>query len=196
MSVRFQSSSKSYAYRTEDQSIKPGDVVMVPVTKGEVKPARVTKVQTCAEKDAPYPPNKTKMIIGRADRQARQLFDGMDTRMPMDISVKSVRTTSGHAVVVTDKAERERLKAQLGKRQDIKLIETQPVSKAYSVVSRDDAGKAVRRGYWTVQEHIDGSVTWQCSGCKSVVAHRETFCPTCHSENRKISHDPVWMEEL
>ena len=196
VSVCFQNSSRPYAYRTEDKSIKINDVVMVPVPGEEAKPAIVTKVQTCTEKDAPYPPDKTKMIIGRADRKTRKLFDGVDMRMPMDISIKSVQTTNGHAVVVTDREERRRLKEQLVKRKDIKLIETQPVSKAYSIVSRDDAGKPVRRGYWKVQEHINGDVTWQCSRCKSVFQHREAFCPKCHSENRKTSHDPVWVDEM
>ena len=116
--------------------------------------------------------------------------------MPMDISVKTVQTTNGHAVVVTDKLERQRMKEQLGKRKDIKLIETQPVSKAYSIISRDDAGKPVRRGYWKVQEHLNGEVTWQCSRCKSIFSCREAFCPKCHSENKKTSHDPVWVDEI
>ena len=75
--------------------------------------------------------------------------------------VASVQTTNGHAVVVTDKLERQRMKEQLGKRKDIKLIETHPVSKAYSIISRDDAGKPVRRGYWKLQEHLNREVTWQ-----------------------------------
>ena len=37
VSVRFQSSSKSYAYRTEDKSIKHGEVVMVPVAEGDTE---------------------------------------------------------------------------------------------------------------------------------------------------------------
>ncbi|MCI6396533.1 MAG: hypothetical protein MR851_09920 [[Clostridium] scindens] len=81
VSVCFQNSSRSYAYRTEDKSIKINDVVMVPVPGEAAKPAIVTKVQICTEKDAPYPPDKTKMIIGRADRKTRKLFDGVDMRM-------------------------------------------------------------------------------------------------------------------
>ncbi len=184
-----------YTYRTNDSSIAINTVVMVPAGN-EIKPAIVTGIRVYKEKDVPIPPEKLKEIIGKADRANRKLFDGVDMRMPMDISVKTVQTTNGHAVVVTDKLERQRMKEQLGKRKDIKLIETQPVSKAYSVISRDDAGKPVRRGYWKVQEHLNGEVTWQCSRCKSTFSCREAFCPKCHSENKKTSHDPVWVDEI
>ncbi len=78
------------------------------------------------------------MIIGRADRETSRLFEGVDMRMPMDISIKSVGTANGYVIVVTDQEERESMKAQLGNREDTKLIETQPVSKAYSIISRKD----------------------------------------------------------
>lgn len=97
---------------------------------------------------------------------------------------------------MTAEAERKQLKEQFKKRKDIKIVETHPVSKAYSVVSRDDAGKPVRRGYWKMQEHINGEITWQCSRCKATFYHRKAFCPKCHSENKKASHDPVWVDEI
>lgn len=184
-----------YTYRTTDSSITINTVVMVPAGD-EVKPAIVTGVRVYKEKDVPIQPERLKEIIGKADRANRKLFDGVDMRMPMDISVKTVQTTNGHAVVVTDKLERQALKEKYGKRKDIKLIETQPVSKAYSIISRDDDGKPVRRGYWKMQEHINGEITWQCSRCKSIFAYREAFCPKCHSENKKTSHDPVWVDEM
>ena len=184
-----------YTYRTNDSSIAINTVVMVPAGN-EIKPAIVTGVKVYKEKDVPIPPEKLKEIIGKADRANRKLFDGVDMRMPMDISVKTVQTTNGHAVVVTDKLERQAMKEQFGKRKDIKLIETQPVSKAYSIVSRDDTGKPVRRGYWKKQEHMSGEITWQCSRCKSVFQHREAFCPKCHSENKKTSYDPAWVDEM
>ena len=76
------------------------------------------------------------MIVGRADYETSKRFDGVDMRMPMDISIKSVRTPNGNAIVVTDKEERKRLREQLRNRDDIKLIETHPVSQAYRIVSR------------------------------------------------------------
>ncbi len=184
-----------YTYRTSDSSININTVVMVPAGD-EIKPAVVTRIMVYKEKDVPIPPEKIKEIIGKADRANRKLFDGVDMRTPLDISVKTVQTTSGHAVVVTDKLERQALKEKYGKRKDIKLIETQPVSNAYGIVSRDDEGKPIRRGYWMMQEHLSGAVTWQCSRCKSIFQYREAFCPKCHSENKKTSHDPVWVDEI
>jgi len=184
-----------YTYLTKDSSITINTVVMIPAGN-EIKPAIVAGVKVYKEKDVPIPPEKLKEIIGKADKANRKLFDGVDMRMPMDISIKTVQTTNGHAVVVTDKLERQGLKEKFGKRKDIKLIETQPVFKAYSVVSRDDAGKPVRRGYWKKQEHMSGEITWQCSRCKTIFQYREAFCPKCHSENKKASYDPAWVDEL
>ena len=184
-----------YTYRTNDSSITVNTIVMVPAGN-EIKPAIVSGVKVYNKKDVPIPPEKLKEIIGKADRANQKLFEGIDMRMPMDISVKTVRTTNGHAVVVTDEAERIQMKDQFKKRKDIRIIETHPVSEAYSIVSRDDAGKPVRRGYWKMQEHINGEVTWQCSRCKTVFYNREAFCPKCHSENKKTSHDPVWIDEI
>lgn len=193
--VCFQHGQHPYTYRTNDSSIKINDVVMVPAGN-EIKPAIVAKVKAYKEKDVPIPPGKLKEIIGRVDRANQKLFKEVDMRMPMDISVKTVRTTNGYAVVVTDVSERKQLKEQFKKRKDIKLVETHPVSKAYSIVSRDDAGKPVQRGYWKMQEHINGVVTWQCSRCKATFYHGEAFCPKCYSENKKASHDPVWVDEI
>ena len=138
VSVFFQNGRKPYAYRTEDKTIKINDVVMVPVAGGEIRPAIVAKVQTCAKKDAPYPPNKTKMIIGRADRETSKAFADIDMRVPMDISIKSVGTANSVVLVVTDQEERDHMKAQFGNQDNIKLIETQPVSKANRVISREE----------------------------------------------------------
>jgi len=193
--VCFLNSQHPYTYRTNDSSITINTVVMVPAGD-EVKPAIVAKVRTYKEKDVLVPPEKIKEITGRADRAGQKLFKGVDMRTQMDISVKTVQTTNGYAVVVTDGAERKQVREQLKKHKDIRIVETQPVSKAYSIVSRDDAGKPVRRGYWKIQEHIDGSVTWKCSRCKAVFYNRETFCPKCHSENKKVSHDPAWIDEI
>jgi hypothetical protein len=193
--VCFLSGKHPYTYRTKDSSITINTVVMVPAGD-EIKPAIVTRVKVYKEKNVPVPPDQLKGIIGKADRANRKLFKGVDMRMPLDISVKTVKTTNGQATVVTDKAERKMLQERFRKRNDIKLIETQPASKAYQVVSRDDAGKPVRRGYWKVQEHLSSDATFQCSRCKGVFQTREAFCPKCHSENKKLSHDSIWVDEM
>lgn len=148
------------------------------------------------EKMSRFCRKKLKEIIGKADCAYQKLFKGVDMWTPMDISAKTVQTTSGHAVVVTNKLERQQLKEQFGKRKEIKLIETQPVSKVYNIVSRVDAGKPVRCGQGKMQEHMSSDVIWQCSRYKSIFQYRETFYPNCHSENKKTSHDPVWIDEI
>ena len=154
----------------------------------------VSCVKIYKEKDVPVSPDRVKEIIGKADRKNRKLFKDMDMRMPFDISVKTVRTTNGHATVVTDEEDRRQLREQFGKRNDLKLIETHPVSKAYSIVSRDDAGKPVRREYWKKQEHVFGEITWQCSRCKAVFSHREAFCPSAIRRIRRRAMIPYgWM---
>ncbi len=193
--VNFLHGKHPYTYRTNDTSITVNTVVMVPAGN-EIKLAIVSKVKVYKDKDVPIPPEKLKEIIGRTDRATQKLFKGIDMRMQMDISVMTVQTTNGHAVVVTDENERKLLREQFKKRKDIHLVETHPVSKAYSIISRDDAGKPDRRGYWKKQERIDGTFTWQCSRCKTVFANREAFCPKCHSENKKASYDPVWIDEI
>lgn len=193
--VCFLHGSRPYSYRTSDRSIKVNDVVMVPAGD-ETKPAIVASVRTYAEKDVPYPLNLTKEIIGKADRANRKLFKGIDMRMSLDISTKSVPTTSGHATVVTDKAERQMVRQKLSGNKSIKIVESQPVSKAGKIVSRDDKGKRNKIGHWTKQEHLFGEITYECSECGSCYSKPEVFCPHCHAEMRKTKYDPVWVEEM
>jgi hypothetical protein len=126
----------------------------------EIKPAIVTGVKIYKEKDVPLPPDRVKEIIGKADRANRKLFNGVDMRIPLDISVKTVKTTNGKATVVTDGSERQMLRERFRKRKNIKLIETHPTSKAYQFVSCDDVGKSVRRGCWKVREYLSGDTTF------------------------------------
>ena len=131
LSVCFQNSSRTYAYRTEDKSIRINDVVMVPVPDGDPKPAIVADVQVCTEKDAPYPPDQTNTIIGRADRKTRKLFDGVDMRIPVDISVVRVRNKKGRIEeVVTTAEQRKELRKQYAGNPKIKIIETKKPAKA------------------------------------------------------------------
>ena len=193
--VYFENGKRAYTYKTWDGTIKVNDIVMVPA-RDEVKPAIVSRVRAYGRKDAPYPPEEIKNVIGRAGLKYRRLFRGVDMRVPFDISVKKVKTSSGHATVVTDKDERKRLKERYKDRSDIKMIETQPVSNAYKVISREGSRLFDLTGYWKKQAHMSGSVTYRCSRCGAGFAGREAFCPKCHSENKKIKYDPVWVDEL
>lgn len=66
VNVSFEWSEKTYCYLCDDEYIKEGDAVMVPVGRyGERKSAIVDSVELHTEKDAPYPIEKCKKIVGR-----------------------------------------------------------------------------------------------------------------------------------
>lgn len=184
-----------YTYRTKDRSINVNTVVMVPAGD-EVKPAIVTGVREYKEKDVPYPLEKTKEIIGKADRANRKLFKGIDMRMPLDISVKSVQILDGYARVVTDKAERWEMRERYLRRPDIKIIETYPASQGGKVLSRDNGGKRIETTDWMKEEHLWGDVTYRCLSCNGVFRRPEAFCPNCRAEVKRIKNDPVWVDEM
>lgn len=69
--VQFKENGTSYSYLTGGISLKGGDFVMVPVGKRDVeKLARVTDVFVCSAQDAPYPPEKTKFVLRKAEQTA------------------------------------------------------------------------------------------------------------------------------
>ena len=112
-------------------------------------------------------------------------------RMPLDISTKSVPTTSGHATVVTDKVERQMVCQKLSGNNGIEIVESQPISKAGKIVSRDDKGKRNKIGHWTKKEHLFEEVVYECSEYRSCYSKPESFCPYCHAEKRKTKYNPV-----
>ena len=72
--VRFGTSSKLYSYRTEDSTLKVGDVVDVPVgSEGNVSQATIEDIGYYDKENAPYPPEKTKFIIGKHNAGNSQL---------------------------------------------------------------------------------------------------------------------------
>ncbi len=65
--VEFTPGGKRYHYRTDDDSICAGDEVIVPVgSAGEKKVVRVVEKLYCTGANAPFPPEHTKKIIGKA----------------------------------------------------------------------------------------------------------------------------------
>ena len=137
LSVCFQGGGKTYAYRTEDRSIKVNDVVMVPVPNEPDKPAIVAGVTICTEKDAPYPPDKTKMITGRADRKNRKLFAGVDMRMPFDIARIRINTKKGVQEIISTEAQRIELRKKYGNDPKLKIIES---CKPAKEIPKDELG--------------------------------------------------------
>ena len=184
-----------YTYRTSDRSIAVNTVVMVPAGE-EIKPAIVTSVRVYKESEVPYPLDKTKIIIGKADRANRKLFKGVDMRMPLDISVKNVQIPGGFARVVTGKAERQEVRNRYRNRADIKLIETYPVSQGGKILERDNGGARIKTADWVKEEHLWGEVSYRCLSCNGVFRRPEAFCPNCRAEVRKIKNDPVWVDEM
>lgn len=67
-SVVFEEGGNAYHYRTEDDSLHIGDRVRVPAGR-ENRPytVTITDITYCLPEDAPYPPSRTKVILGRAD---------------------------------------------------------------------------------------------------------------------------------
>ena len=66
--VRFDNTRRLYSYRSNDATLKVGDVVDVPVgNDGNISQATIEEIAYYNEDNAPYPPNKTKFIIGKHD---------------------------------------------------------------------------------------------------------------------------------
>ena len=63
MSVEFSHGGKIYYYRTDDDSVSEGDVVIVPVGDGTEKKARVVDVECFKEDNVPMPLEEVKYIL-------------------------------------------------------------------------------------------------------------------------------------
>ena len=67
--VQFKDGGSPYAYLTGGLPLAVGDFVVVPVGKQNAgKTGRVTDVFVCSAQDAPYPPEKAKFVLRKADR--------------------------------------------------------------------------------------------------------------------------------
>ncbi len=70
--VRFGNATRTFSYITEDESLRAGEFVSVPFGKEDrVRVGQVTKVIRCTEVDAPYPPERTKRVLARAEKPAQ-----------------------------------------------------------------------------------------------------------------------------
>ena len=68
--VRFSGSGAALAYRTEDRTLQPGDRVRAPYGRDNApRTGKVAAVGDYTAADAPYPPEKTKLLFGRASAQ-------------------------------------------------------------------------------------------------------------------------------
>lgn len=130
--VCFRPGAQSYSYRTNDSSIKVGDLVIVPAGNEE-KIGYVTSVQKYKRSDVPYPVEKTKLVIRKATKADRDKNPELDMRVPVDISTTSIKTDTGYKIIVLGQKDRDTLKKQFAG-EDMKLIEKYPVSMAGQVV--------------------------------------------------------------
>ena len=68
--VRFSGSGTALAYRTEDRTLQPGDRVRAPYGRDNApRTGRIAAVGDYTAADAPYPPERTKLLFGRASAQ-------------------------------------------------------------------------------------------------------------------------------
>ena len=69
--VQFKDGGSPYAYLTGGLPLAVGDFVVVPVgNRNAEKTGRVTDVFVCSAQDAPFPPEKTKFVLRKAERPA------------------------------------------------------------------------------------------------------------------------------
>ena len=88
VSVNFKIGGQSYSYRTNDTSIKNGDMVIVPAGEAE-KVGYVTAVNTYRKSDVPYPIEKTKLVIRKATKDEQMENRDIDPRVPMMYRAKA-----------------------------------------------------------------------------------------------------------
>ena len=66
--VRFSGVSRTYSYLTEDETIQPGDWVLAPLGQNDYeRTGKVEQVDSYTAANAPYPPERTKHIVGKTD---------------------------------------------------------------------------------------------------------------------------------
>lgn len=67
--IRFSNVTHQFSYITDDASIKEGDFVKVPFGKNNrERIGLVMRIIHCTEENAPYPPEKTKLVIEKTER--------------------------------------------------------------------------------------------------------------------------------
>ncbi len=69
--IHLDSIGQDFYYRTEDETLRTGDFVAVPFGReNRERTGLLMSVTLCTAADAPYPPEKTKEILRRAERPA------------------------------------------------------------------------------------------------------------------------------
>ncbi len=123
-----------YTYKTTDRSIRINTVVMVPAG-AEIKPAIVTGVGLPDGEKLPCAPEDIREVIGKAGRCECKQFEGVDMRIPIDISRRTVMTEHGAEQIVTTEEERAYLRKKYEKLPQFKVIEILTAPERHSDLS-------------------------------------------------------------
>ena len=128
LSVYFQTRGNWYYYLTDDPTIRPNDVVVVPWGKYNNRElAIVGWVEHRKAADVPYPLSRMKYMIRKASDNCRYAFDEMaEWPMKVNISSRWTRDEEGNGFqVVNSREEREKLRAWI--RENTRLIPFEPM---------------------------------------------------------------------
>ncbi len=72
-SVEFEEDGKPYCYLTDDDQLKPGDRVIVPVGRNQVETAAtIVKVEYAQPEQAPFPLEKTKRVLRKLEKESEK----------------------------------------------------------------------------------------------------------------------------
>ena len=126
LSVYFLNRGNWYYYLTDDRTIGPNDVVVVPWGKNNnPELAIVGWVEQRTAAYVPYPLSRTKYVIRKASEKSRPAFDEM-IRWPMEVNISCrwTRDEEGNGFqVVNDPEERANLQRWIGQNPRLKAVE-------------------------------------------------------------------------
>lgn len=126
VSVYFLNRGNWYYYLSEDPSIRPNDVVVVPWGKNNISElAIVGWVEHRTADDVPYPLSRMKYIRRRASDDCRPAFDEM-IRWPMEVNTswRWTRDEEGNSrEVINDRIERDKLRKWISENPRLKPVE-------------------------------------------------------------------------
>lgn len=103
--VRFGNATRTFSYITEDESLRAGEFVSVPFDKEDrVRVGQVMKVIRCTEADAPYPPERTKYVLARAEKPAQWDTKGKKPQAAQKVGKSEARGPSVSGASEADRA--------------------------------------------------------------------------------------------
>lgn len=107
--VRFSGSGTALAYRTEDRTLQPGDRVRAPYGRDNApRTGKVAAVGDYTAADAPYPPERTKLLFGRASAQECADADEEEAQRALRRERRATERAKAAAAVPDEPDEPER----------------------------------------------------------------------------------------